>query len=68
MANFTKSYAAKGVLSNVDMTLTETLKKGGILIHDLEAALKMFEGQEITVSLTLKEEIQPKDTEASEEE
>lgn len=68
MANLTKGYGAKGVLSNKHMTLTEVLKKGGILTHDFAAALKLFEGEEITISITLKEEIQPKDTEASEEE
>jgi hypothetical protein len=60
MAEFVKSYKAKGVLSIGDMELTET-KKEGIFTHDLESALRQFEGQEVTISIAYKEEIQPKD-------
>lgn len=68
MAEFTKSYKAKGVISTLDGTLTET-KKEGIFIHDFASALKLFEGQEVSFSISLKEEVAPKvDGEDSEEE
>jgi hypothetical protein len=58
MAEFVKSYKAKGVLVLSDMQLVET-KKEGIFTHDLEAALKNFDGQEVTISIAYKEEVQP---------
>lgn len=66
MAEIVKSYKAKGVLSIGAMELTET-KKEGIFTHDLESALKNFEGQEVTISIAYKEEIQPKDDLSDEE-
>jgi hypothetical protein len=60
MADFTSSYKASGVLSLSDMDLTETHSKKGILTHDLKAALQRFEGQDVAISITLKEEIMPK--------
>lgn len=65
MAEFIKSYKAKGVLSIGDMELTET-KKEGISIHDLEVALKNFDGEEVVISITKKEEVAPKDSEGGE--
>lgn len=66
MAEFTKSYKAKGVLSTVDMELTETVKEKKeehIVIHDLEAALKFFEGDEIVITISKKEDVAPKEVE-----
>lgn len=57
MAEFTNVYRASGVLSLSDMDLTETHTKKGILTHDLKAALQRFEGQDVAISITLKEEI-----------
>jgi hypothetical protein len=59
MAEFISGYKAKGVLSNVDLELTET-KKEGIFTHDLKEALLRFEGQDVTISISLKEEVEPK--------
>jgi hypothetical protein len=64
MAEYIQSYKAKGVLSVLDKNLTET-KKEGIFTHDLEAAFRRFEGQEIQVSITTKEEVVPVDAEAT---
>lgn len=60
MAEFTSGYRANGVLSLSDMEQTETHAKKGILTHDLKAALQRFEGQDVSISITLKEEIMPK--------
>ena len=60
MANFKSGYSASGVLSTLEMELTETHAKKGILTHDLAYALKKFEGQDVTISISVKEEIEPK--------
>lgn len=42
------------------------VKKGeavGIIVHDLKKALQMFEGEEVSVSITLKHEVTPAQTE-----
>lgn len=62
IANLTKKYDAKGVLSNADMKLTE-IKKEGIEVHDIKEALLMFEGEEISFSITTKQEIAPSESE-----
>lgn len=62
IANLTKKYDARGVLSNLDMTLTET-KKEGIEVHNLKEALQMFEGEDISISITYKHEVAPSDSE-----
>jgi hypothetical protein len=67
MAEYVFSYKASGILSVADMELTEVTKKEGTKIHDLASALKRFEGQDINISITVKEEVAPKDTEAQEE-
>ncbi|GMX64401.1 hypothetical protein Elgi_36700 [Paenibacillus elgii] len=64
MAELTKSYAAKGVLSTLDSTLTEVTKKG-TFTHDFGAALREFEGHDITISITLKEKVTPIDSESA---
>jgi hypothetical protein len=64
MAEFTKSYKAKGVLSTVDGTLTET-KKEGIFTHDFVSAFKKFEGQDVTITISLKKEVEPVEAEAT---
>lgn len=64
MADYTFSYKATGVLSITDMELTEVTKKG-TFVHDLDAALKRFDGQDINISISVKEEIAPKDAEAT---
>lgn len=58
MANLTKKYDAKGVLSNADLTLTEKVKEVEY-IHSLRDALEMFEGEDISISITRKQEIIP---------
>lgn len=60
MANLTKKYDAKGILSNVDMTLTETIKEV-VHTHSLKDALRMFEGEDISILITRKQEVAPKD-------
>ena len=62
MANLTKKYDAKGALSNIDMTLTEVVKEN-TFVHDLKSALQMFEGEEVSISITRKQEVDPKETE-----
>jgi hypothetical protein len=68
MAEYVFSYKASGILSVGEMELTEVTKKEGTKIHDLDTALKRFEGQDINISITVKEEVSPKDVEAQEEE
>lgn len=58
LANLTKKYDAKGILSNDNMTLTEIVKEV-TYVHDLTEALKMFEGEDISFSITRKQEIIP---------
>lgn len=60
MAEFSSTYRAKGVLTNINLELTET-KKEGIVTHDLKEALLRFEGEDITISITNKEEVKPKE-------
>lgn len=62
MANLTKKYDARGILTSVDMKLTE-VKKEGTEIHDLKKALRMFEGEDISISITLKQEVSPSESE-----
>lgn len=56
MANLTKKYDAKGVLSNIDLTLTEKIKEVDY-VHSLKEALEMFEGEDISIVITRKQEI-----------
>lgn len=58
IASLTKTYNVKGVLTNADMKVTE-IKKDGIFTHDLAEALKLFEGEEVSISITLKQEVSP---------
>ncbi len=61
MAKFKTGYQANGVLTTANLELTETHAKKGILTHDLAYALGKFEGQDITISISVKEEVAPKE-------
>ncbi|ALS22293.1 YonK family protein [Paenibacillus naphthalenovorans] len=65
MAKKNNSIAFKGLLEIETMEITEE-DKNGIFVYDLLAALKEYDGKQ--VSLTIKEEnpVQPKETEGEE--
>lgn len=62
MAQLTNTYKAKGVLDTDVMELTET-KKEGIEVHDLQEALEMFAGLDVSITITRVHDVAPKEKE-----
>lgn len=59
VAQLTNTYKAKGILDVEKMELTE-VKKESVDVHDLENALELFNGMDVTITISRVHDLAPK--------